>query len=92
MPLVDTSSACVLQLFNQTWLCRYPRPKPVRFDNSSELKKNFISLLKDFVVQPKPTLIKNSQSNVVTERVHQVVKYMMHIYELKDHTFYEIDP
>ena len=26
------------QLFNQTWLCRYPRPCKVDFDNGSEFK------------------------------------------------------
>ena len=27
------SSARVSQLFNNTWLCRYPRPQKVVFDN-----------------------------------------------------------
>ena len=33
VPPNDKSSARVSLLFNQTWLCRYPRPKQVRFDN-----------------------------------------------------------
>ena len=59
VPSIDKSSARVLYLFNQTWLCRYSIPKRVRFDNSSAFKKNFIPLLKDFAVKPKPTSIKN---------------------------------
>ena len=80
------------QLFNQTWLCRYPIPKRVRFDNRSEFKKNFIPLLKDFVVKPKPTSIKTPQSNTILEMVHQVLGVILCTYELKDHTFGEIYP
>ena len=35
---IDKSSARVSQLFNNTWVCRYPRPRKVVFDNSSEFK------------------------------------------------------
>ena len=60
---VDKSSARISQLFNQTWLSRYPRPKKVIFDNGSEFKKNFVPLLKDWSIKPVPTTIKNPQSN-----------------------------
>ena len=76
VPPDDKSSAHVSQLFNQTWLCRYPRPKRVRFDNGSEFKRDFIVLLGDFAIKPKPTTIKNPQSNAIVERVHQVVRDM----------------
>ena len=33
---IDKSSARVSQLFNTTWLCRYPHPQKVMFDNGSE--------------------------------------------------------
>ena len=49
---IDKSSARVSQLFNNTWLCRYPRPRKVVFDNGSEFKKYFTPLLKDFDVKP----------------------------------------
>ena len=70
VPIIDKSLACVSQLFNQAWLCMYPRPKRVRFDKCSEFKKNFIPLLNDFSVKPKPTSIKNPQSNTIVEIVH----------------------
>ena len=35
---IDKSSARVSQMFNNTCICRYPRPKKVVFDNGSEFK------------------------------------------------------
>ena len=32
---VDKSSSRVSQLFNNTWICRYPCPRKVMFDNGS---------------------------------------------------------
>ena len=40
---IDKSSASVSQLFNNTWLCRYPHPRKVLFDNVYYL--NYTSLL-----------------------------------------------
>ena len=57
-------------------------PKKIQFDNGSKLKKNFIRLLKDFGVKPKPTTIKNPQSNAIVERVHQVVGDMLRTHNL----------
>ena len=72
-------------------LCQYPRPKRVRFDNSSEFKKDFLPLLKDFAVKPKPTTIKNPQSNGIVERVHQVFGNMVQTHSLKNYMFDEVD-
>ena len=58
VPSIYKSPARAAQIFNQTWLCRYPRPRRVSFDNGSKLKNNFIMLLKDFVVKPKTTSIR----------------------------------
>ena len=92
VPVNDKSSARVSQLFNYTWLCRYPRPKRVRFDNGSEFKRDFIPLLDDFAIKPKPTTIKNPQSNAIVERVHQVVGDMLRTKDLKEYTFDSINP
>ena len=35
---IDKSSAGVIQLFNNTWISRYPRPHKFMFDNGSECK------------------------------------------------------
>ena len=36
---IDKSSARVRKLFNNTWICRYPRPHKVFFDNGYEFKQ-----------------------------------------------------
>ena len=92
VPSTDQSSARISQLFNQTWVSRYPRPQRVRFDNGSEFKKNFIPLLKDFGIKPKPTSIKKNQSNAIVERVHQVVGDMLRTHDLNNNDFDELDP
>jgi hypothetical protein len=92
VPSTDKSSARISQLFNQTWLNRYHRPQKVRFDNGFEFNIDFIPLLKDFGVKPKPTSIKNPQSNAIVERVHQVVGDMLRTHDLNEYDFDEIDP
>ena len=57
VPSVDKSSTRIYRLVNQTWLNRYHRPKRVRFDNDLQFKKDFIPLLRDFGIKPKPTSI-----------------------------------
>ena len=90
--VIDKTSARISQLFNQTWLTRYPRPKKVVFDNGSEFKKDFIPLLRDFAIKPVPTTIKNLQSNSPVERIHQVIMNMLNTKELDSQTFDYIDP
>ena len=89
---IDKSSARISRLFNQTWLSRYPRPSEVIFDNGSEFKMNFITLLKDFDVTPKPTTVENPQGNSPVERIHQVVQNMIKTKELDKLIFDYIDP
>lgn len=52
--VIDKTSARTSQLFNQVWLSKYPRLKEVVFNNGSEFKKDFLPLLKDFAIKPKP--------------------------------------
>ena len=49
---IDKSSARDSQLFNKTWLYIYPRPRKVVFDNGSEFKQDFTTLLKDLYIKP----------------------------------------
>ena len=92
LPNKEKSSARISQLFNTTWLARYPRPRKVIFDNGSEFKKDFLPLLHDFAIKPTPTSVKNPQANAILERVHQVLGDMLRTKELQKHTFDEIDP
>ena len=49
---INKSTARVSQLFNNTWLCRYPHQRKIVFDNSSEFKQDFTPLLKEFDIKP----------------------------------------
>ena len=49
---IDKSSTRIIQFFNNTWICRYPRPQKVIFDNGYEFKQNFTHLLNYFDIKP----------------------------------------
>ena len=42
---IDKSSARVSYFFNNIWLCRYPLPRKLVFDNGCEFKRDFTPLL-----------------------------------------------
>ena len=60
---IDKSSARVIQLFNNTWICRYSRPRKVVFDKGFDIKRDFTPLLKELDIKPVLTFIKNPQAN-----------------------------
>ncbi len=65
-------------LFDGVWLCRYPRPSRVIFDNGGEFTGGeFQELLHSYGVQPIPTTICNPKSNGVVERVHLTMGDML---------------
>ena len=43
---IDQSSSRVRYMFNNTWICRYPRPRKVVFNNVYGFKRDFTPLLK----------------------------------------------
>ena len=75
--IIDKSSATVSQLFNKSWLSRYPRSKNIIYNNGSEFKNHFESLCDSYGLKRKPTTIKNPQANAILERVHAVLGDMM---------------
>jgi hypothetical protein len=89
---INKTSARISQLFNNTWLSRYPRPHKVIFDNGSEFKRDFAPLLQDFDVRPVCTTVKNPQANAPVERVHQVIRNMMVTKDLSERVLDYIDP
>ena len=89
---INKTSARISQLFNNTWLSRYPRPRKVIFDNGSEFKRDFVPLLRDFDVSPVCTTVKNPQANAPVERVHQVIRNMMVTKDLSERVLDHIDP
>ena len=88
---IDKSYARVRQSFNNTWICRYPRPCKVLFDNGSEFKWYFTPLLKYFDIKPVLTTIKNPQANAPVERVHQVILNMLVIKYIDKKVFDHIE-
>ena len=75
--IIDKSSACVSQLFNKSWLSRYPRSKNIIYDNGSEFKLHFKALCNSYGLKRKPTTIKNPQANAILERIHAVIANMI---------------
>jgi len=75
--ILDKSSACISQLFNKSWLSRYPRARYVTYDNGSEFKLHFRSLCDSFGIKRKPNTIKNPQANAILERIHSVLANML---------------
>jgi hypothetical protein len=73
---------CIAQLFNKTWLSRYPRCCYLIYKNGSEFKLNFEYLCESYVVKREPTTVKNPQANAILECVHQVLTQMLCTAEL----------
>ena len=63
--------------FDSHYLCRYPRPKEVVFDQGSEFKSEFVELLLSYGIKPQPTTIKNPQANAIIERIHLTMGDML---------------
>ena len=74
---IDNSSYTLSQLFNNTWLCRYLRPKKVMIDNGSEFRQDFTPLLKYFALKHVCAKVNKPQDNNTVERLHQVIYKMI---------------
>ena len=84
---MDKSSDRVIHLFNNTCLCRYPCPRKVVFDNGSEFKRDFTTLLKDPNIKSVLTSVKKPQSNSPVEQVHQVILNVLYTKDLDNKVF-----
>jgi hypothetical protein len=64
--------------FDGEWLCCYPRPARVIFDNGTEFTgSEFQELLSSYGIKPVPTTVRNPRSNGVIERVHLTMGDML---------------
>ena len=80
----DMMSLTAAKVFDHEWLCRYPWPKKVIFDNSKEfLGYEFQELLGSYNIKPQPTSIKNPQVNGIMEWIHLTMGDMI----LMEHPF-----
>ena len=71
-----------MEAFHNAWLCKYPRPRYIGFDNGGEFKKEFIETVENYGLKAKPTSSYNPQSNGIIERVHQVVGNALRVLEV----------
>ena len=89
---IDKSSVRVSQSFNNTWICIYPHPCKVVFDNGFEFKREFTTLLKDFDIKHVLTLVKNLQYHALVEQLHQLILKMIVTKDIDNKVFDYIDP
>ena len=75
----------VSQLFNQTWICKYPYPNEVT-------KRYFITLINYLSIRLFYTMIKNPQSNTQLQQVHQVIYNILFTKYLDNKLFEHIYP
>lgn len=69
--------------FDAQWLCWYPRPKAVVFNNGGEfVGREFQELLCSYRVERKPTMVLNPQSNGIKERMHLTMADMLRTMEI----------
>ena len=92
IPEDDMSSDKISTLFYDYWLCRYPRPAIVTYDNGSEFKKEFKRLCVEYDLDERPTTIKNPQANGIVERVHQVIGDMLRAFNIDELSLDKEDP
>jgi len=78
--------------FDDTWLCRYPRPQYLGFDGGSEFKSVFEQMRRNYEMKKKPSTSYNPQSNGIIERVHQVLNDILRTFELEKKELDERDP
>jgi hypothetical protein len=75
--------------FHNNWICCYPRPIQVTFDNGSELKSVFKEMFDNLGIKCRPTYSYNPQGISIIERIHQVMGSMLRAFEIEER---ELDP
>ena len=85
-------SDCCSAAFDDTWLCRYPRPQYLGFDGGKEFKLLFEEMRENYGMTKKPSSPYNPQANGIIERIHQVVNDMLRTFELEEQQLDPTDP
>jgi hypothetical protein len=66
----SANSIATAKAFNNTWLCRYPRPLECGYNNGKEfLGIEFQELLESYSIRSKPMTVKNPMANAIVERI-----------------------
>jgi len=78
------SSDEIANIFEMTWLNRYPWPAQVVMDRGREFMGDVIHLLKnEYNIARKPITTRNPQANAMVERAHQTLHNMIRTHQLK---------
>jgi transposase InsO family protein len=79
-------------LFDSKWLCRYPKPRQVIYDNGTDFTRGeFQELLQSYGIQLVSTTMRNPRSNGVIERVHLTMGDMLQTMKFSgNHCFKDI--
>ena len=73
----NKASDYISMKFDNHFLCRYPRPVEVVYDQGSEFKSEFSELLLSYGIKPIPTTVKNPTANAIIERTHLTMGDML---------------
>ena len=86
-------SQLISELFDNEWLCRYPRPVRVIHDNGSEfIGVEFQEMLSSYGIQAAPTSVKNPRGNSIVERMHLTAGDMLRTSEFDGNNWkYELN-
>ena len=88
----DSYAFTIMEAFNNVWLCRYPRPRLVRYDNGTEFKSVFKEMCHNYGLKSKNTTTYNPRSNGIIERVHGVLRDSLNTFELSKQELPSYDP
>jgi hypothetical protein len=78
LAIQNKTSHHVALRFDGEWLCCFPRPARVIFDNETEFTGSELQeLLSSYGIKPVPTTVRNPRSNGVIERVHLTMGDML---------------
>jgi transposase InsO family protein len=76
--ICNKTSYHISLLFDSELLCHYPRLARVVYDNGNEFfRQEFQELFESYGIHPVATMIRNSMSNRVIERVHLTMGDML---------------
>lgn len=67
----------IANIFEMTWLNRYPWPTQVVMDRGKEFMGDVIPLLHSYGIKRKPITTRNPQANAMVERAHQTLHNMI---------------
>ena len=78
--ITNETMGYVSEQFENSWLSRYPRPNRCLHDNEKEfVGSDFVRLLAQMGITYVCTVVWNSQSNAICERMHQTIEDILQV-------------